>query len=65
LKVQVVTCEEFSFKHAFHPDNLHVAKLLFEGEGASVRTGLYKQFEETYKNAIFVIASNQLPASEA
>jgi len=42
LKVQVVTCEEFSFKHAFHDDNLHVTKQLFEGEGASVRTGLYK-----------------------
>ena len=61
----MVTCEEFNWKSAFGADNLHVTKMLFEGQGAEVRTGLYKQFENAYKSATFVIASNQLPASEA
>jgi hypothetical protein len=65
LKTQIVTCEEFSFTNAFKPDSLHVTKLLFEGEGASVRKGLYQNFTEVYENAVFVIASNALPASEA
>jgi hypothetical protein len=39
--------------------------LLFEGAGAKVRTGLYKQFEDAYVGAVFLVASNQLPACEA
>ena len=65
IKTQIVTCEEFSFANAFKPDSLHVTKLLFEGEGALTRPGLYQNFKEVYDNAIFVVASNALPASEA
>ena len=65
LITQIVTCEEFSFINAFKADTLHVTKLLFEGEGAAIRKGLYEQFRECYENAIFVVSSNDLPASEA
>ena len=65
IQTQIVTCEEFSFINAFRPDSLHVTKLLFEGEGASVRKGLYQNFTEVYESAIFVVASNALPAGEA
>lgn len=41
VKTQLVTCEEFSFKTAFSDNNYHVSKMLFEGEGASVRKDLY------------------------
>ena len=36
-----------------------------EGRGATVRADLYKPFDIAYKNAIVVVASNKLPASEA
>lgn len=42
-----------------------MTKLLFEGEGASVRKDLYQQFKGCYDQVTFVVASNALPASEA
>ena len=36
-----------------------------EGSGGLVRADLYKQFDTAYKNAIVVVASNRMPASEA
>lgn len=65
VQTQIATCEEFSFKNAFADGNLHVTKTLMEGEGASVRKDLFAPFTECYKDAVFVIASNTLPASEA
>ena len=60
----MVTSTEFNFKKAFSADCLPVTKLLFEGKGGSVRPGLYKQFEESYRGCFFVVASNSLPACE-
>ena len=65
IKTQLVTSEEFAFKDAFADSNTHVTKLLFEGEGASVRRDLYAQFTECYRDVAIIIASNKLPASEA
>ena len=59
LVTQVVTCEEFNFKHAFAEGTLEVTKLLFEGEGASVRKDLYAMFQKAYKDVIFCVASNK------
>ena len=42
LKTQIVTCEEFSSANAFKGDCIHVTKLLFEGQGALIRTGLFQ-----------------------
>ena len=36
-----------------------------EGAGANVRSDLYAHFQSTYENAIVVVGSNKLPASEA
>ena len=44
LKNQIVTCEEFNPLNALSPEGVQVTKLLFEGTGASIRSGLYKQF---------------------
>ena len=65
IQTQLVTFEAFSFKHAFSDGNYHVTKMLFEGEGASVRKDLYATFEPAYKDVAFVIASNKLPGTEA
>jgi hypothetical protein len=65
IKTQLITCEEFSFKNAFSDANYHVTKMLFEGEGASVRKDLYAQFVEAYKDVGIIIASNNLPGTEA
>ena len=62
---QILSSEEFSFKDAFTESNRAVTKQLMEGRGATVRADLYKQFDTAYKNAIVVVASNKLPASEA
>lgn len=61
----MVVSPEFSFKNAFRSNTLHATKLLFEGKGALIRTGLYKQFENAYKGCTFIVGSNYLPASEA
>ena len=34
IKTQLVTSGEFGIEHAFKADNIHVTKLLFEGDGA-------------------------------
>ena len=65
VKTQLVTCEEFSFKNAFSDANLHVTKMLLEGEGANVRKDLYEKFAPSYEDASFVISSNELPGTEA
>ena len=65
IREQLVTCEEFNNTHGFSKDQLHVTKLLFEGQGASVRPDLYKPFTPGYEDAVFVVASNRLPAQEA
>ena len=44
IKTQMVTCEEFNHLNAFSGRGKQVTKLLFEGEGASVRENLYKGF---------------------
>ena len=54
-----MTCEEFNFKHAFAEGTLEVTKLLFEGEGASIRKDLYAMFQKAYKDVIFCVASNK------
>ena len=64
IKTQLVTSKEFGIKHAFNQDNIHLTKMLFEGAGGLVRSGLYKQFRECYEHAVFVVASNKLPGSE-
>jgi hypothetical protein len=61
----MVSCEEFGLSNAFARGSVHVTKSLFEGNGASVRCGLYKQFDKKYEKAVFVIASNVLPAAES
>lgn len=65
IETQLITCEEFSFKNAFSDANYHVTKMLFEGEGASVRKDLYAQFTNSYKDVGIIIASNTLPGTEA
>jgi hypothetical protein len=39
--------------------------MLFEGEGANVRKDLYASFMSSYEDAVFVVASNKLPGTEA
>ena len=51
--------------NAFARGNVHVTKSLFEGNGAKVRTNLYKQFVHKYTKTVFVLASNALPAAES
>ena len=41
-----------------------MTKLLFEGQGANVRQGLYKQFQLAYQDTVFLISTNGLPATE-
>ena len=60
----MVTCEEFSCEHAFSKAQIHMTKLLFEGEGAMTREDLYKSHVNRYKNAIFLIGTNDLPCQE-
>jgi len=64
LKEQLVVCEEFSCHHAFSRRNLNVTKQLLEGHGGMVRTELYREHENKYKNAVFLIATNDLPCSK-
>ena len=64
IKDQVVTCEEFNVTHGFSKESLHMTKTLFEGAGALVRKDLYLSHTLKYKDAVFVVASNELPASE-
>jgi len=33
IKTQLVTSKEFGIKHACSSENIHVTKLLFEGDG--------------------------------
>ena len=42
IKTQVVTCEEFNYVNALNQEGRQTCKLLFEGEGAPIRSGLYK-----------------------
>ena len=62
---QIVSSEEFNFKEAFADGAIATTKLLMEGAGMNVRNDLFAQFKTCYKDAIVVIASNKLPASEA
>ena len=43
----------------------NVTNQLFEGQGASIRKDLYLKFEEVYENAVFLVSSNDLPATRA
>jgi hypothetical protein len=44
VTTQIVTCEEFNWKVAFNAENTEITKLLFEGEGAQLREGLYLNY---------------------
>ena len=65
VKEQLVTCEEFSCENALAKGQIHKTKQLFEGEGAMVRPDLFKQHEQRFKDAVFVIGTNDLPLQEA
>ena len=65
IKTQILSSEEFNFGEAFSDKNLNVTKLLMEGRGASIRNDLYASFETVYEDAIVVVGSNKLPATEA
>ena len=64
LEAQIVTCEEFNPTTALGKGILPTTKLLFEGQGANVRDGLYQPHKHMYESAVFVISSNRLPGQD-
>ena len=58
-------CEEFDPHTAFADGTLAVTKQLFDGAGGLIRHDLYEKYKVGYKDIVFVIATNALPATEA
>ena len=60
--MQIVVCPEFSSHNAFNQANVSNMNSILEGDGADVRTNLYKPYEHLFEGAYFLFAANSLPA---